>query len=104
MAYARDSYEDLGGDKAKSVLVLDNPFGPITSKHVVEPMFEISRHYNVQMICLSNISNSDIVCCFDLVIRAIVKRLNFGQREQLTHEGNEKIEHGFYRSEQIRFF
>lgn len=103
MAYTRDGCDDMGG-KNKSVLVLDNPFGPISSRHVLEPMFEISRNYNVQMICLSDISKSDIVSCFDLVIRAVVKQFALSSKEQLTHEGNETIEHGFYRSEQLSLF
>ena len=67
-------------------------------------MFEISRNYNVQMICLSDISKSDIVSCFDLVIRAVVKQFVLSSKEQLTHEGNEIIEHGFYRAEQLNLF
>lgn len=104
MAYTRDGYDDLDGKSNRSVLILDNPFGPISSKHVLEPMFEISRNYNVQMICLSDISKSDIVSCFDLVIRAVVKQFALSSKEQLTHEGNESIEHGFYRSEQMNLF
>lgn len=101
MAYTRDD-ADRGNDR--SVLILDNPFGPISSRHVLEPMFEISRTYHVQMICLSDISKSDIVSCFSLVIRAVVKRFALSSREQLTHEGNEAIEHGFYRAEQLTLF
>ena len=67
-------------------------------------MFEISKNYRVQMICLSDISKSDIVSCFNLVIRAIVRQYAFGSKEQLTHDGNESIEHGFYRSEQINLW
>lgn len=103
MSYTRDGYDDPEG-KSRSVLILDNPFGPISSRHVLEPMFEISRNYHVQMICLSDISKSDIVSCFELVIRAVVKRFALSSREQLTHEGNEMIEHGFYISEQLDLF
>ena len=101
MAYARDNVDEVGCKGNTSVLVLDNPFGPISSKHMLEPMFAISRNYHVQMICLSDLSKSDIVSCFDLVIRAVVKKLALSTREQLTHEGDEAIEHGFYRSEQL---
>ena len=101
MAYARDNVDEVGSKGNTSVLVLDNPFGPISSKHMLEPMFAISRNYHVQMICLSDLSKSDIVSCFDLVIRAVVKKLALSTREQLTHEGDEAIEHGFYRSEQL---
>ena len=101
MAYAREEQGDFDGKNNRSVLILDNPFGPISSKHVLEPMFEIAKNYKVQMICLSEISKSDIISCFNLVIRAIVKQFTFSNKEQLTHEGNESIEHGFYRSEQM---
>lgn len=104
MSYTRDGYDAQDGKNNRSVLILDNPFGPISSKHVLEPMFEISRNYNVQMICLTDISKSDIVSCFDLVIRAVVKKFALSSKEQLTHEGNESIEHGFYRSEQMNLF
>jgi len=104
MAYTRDQDSDMGEKNNRSVLILDNPFGPISSKHVLEPMFEISRNYKVQMICLSDISKSDIVSCFDLVIRAVVKQFALSTKEQLTHDGNEMIEHGFYRSEQMNIF
>lgn len=103
LAYAADG-EGLEGSALRRVLVLDNPFGPISSRHVLEPMFEIARSYQIQMICLSDISKSDILSCFDLVIRAIVKTSATGEREQLTHQGNERIEHGFYRSEQMNLF
>lgn len=103
MAYARDGYDDMTGER-RSVLILDNPFGPISSRHVLEPMFAIAKNYHVQMICLSDISKSDIVSCFELVIRAIVKRFTLSSKEQLTHEGNERIEHGFYRAEQCSMF
>ena len=103
MAYTRDSLDANGDKYNRSVLILDNPFGPISSKHVLMPMFEISKKYGVQMICLSDISKSDIVTCFDIVIRAVVRQFALSGREQLTHDGNEAIEHGFYRSEQIRF-
>ena len=104
MAYTRDDPNEIGSKQNKSVLILDNPFGPISSKHVLEPMFDISRNYHVQMICLSHIGNSDVVSCFSLVIRAVVKRFALSTKEQLTHEGNEQIEHGFYRAEQINLF
>lgn len=95
---------DLGGIRDKdlrSVLILDNPFGATSSKHILDPMFAIAKHFRVQMICLSDINKSDVINCFDIVIKAIVKRISMGSNELLTHEGNEAIEHGFYRSEQL---
>lgn len=65
-------------------------------------MFEIAKQFRVQMIFISDISKQDILNCFDLVIKAVVKKLALSNVESLTHDGNEGIEHGFYRSEQIR--
>ena len=90
-------------DKAlRSVLILDNPFGPISSAHVLDPMFEMAKKLKVQLICFSNITKTDITSRFDTVIKAIVKPLAFNL-ELLTHEGNEAIEHGFYRKELTLF-
>ena len=105
MTYARDNCGDgMDSRNNSSVLVLDNPFGPITSQHVLQPMFEISRRYNVQMICLSDIDKTDVRSCFRVVIKAIVKRLALSSKEQLTHDENEMVEHGYYKSEQIELF
>ena len=51
------------------------------------------------MICLSDINKSDVINCFDIIIRAIVKKRQMSTGEILTHEGNENIEHGFYRAQ-----
>ena len=53
------------------------------------------------MICLSDINKTDVINCFDIVIKAIVKKRPMSNREILTHEGNEQMEHGFYRAEQM---
>jgi hypothetical protein len=99
--YSRGNGIDINDKKLTNVLILDNPFGAVSSGHLLKPMFEIARHFRVQLICLSDIDKVDIVSNFDIVIRAAVRPLRFSNQEILTHEGNEKIEHGFYRSQQI---
>lgn len=64
-------------------------------------MFAIARHFRVQMVCLSDINKSDVINCFDIVIKAIVKKRSMSSSELLTHEVNEVIDHGFYRAEQL---
>lgn len=88
--------------ESTGVLILDNPFGATSSSHILEPMFELARHFHVQMICLSAIDNSNVVKCFDQVIQVKVKRRIMSSLESLEHEGNEKIEHGYYRAEQMK--
>ena len=101
MNYTRGDFGSIRDKDLRSALILDNPFGATSSKHILVPMFAIAKHFRVQMICLSDINKSDVINCFDIVIKAIVKKRPMSNNELLTHEGNESIEHGFYRSEQL---
>lgn len=96
MNYTRSS-AGIVSKNAKSVLILDNPFGKITSAHLLRPMFDIAKHFNVQLICLSDINKSDVINCFECVIKLVIKSQNLSNFEIMTHEGNEKIEHGYYK-------
>ena len=96
MNYTRSS-AGLVSKNVGSVLILDNPFGKITSAHLLKPMFDIAKHFNVQLICLSDINKSDVVGCFDCVIKLVIKAQNLSNFEIMTHEGNERIEHGYYK-------
>ena len=99
--YLRSDYGDINDKSLTSVLILDNPFGAVSSGHLLKPMFEIANHFRVQLICLSDLNKADITVCFENFIKATVKPLKYSNIEMLTHEGNEAIEHGFYRSEQM---
>lgn len=105
MNYTR-SNAGLVDKNAKSVLVLDNPFGSITSAHLLKPMFDITKRFNVQLICFSDINKSDVVNCFENVVKLTVKKQILSNRAIMTHEGNERIEHGFYKSiyDQMKLF
>lgn len=96
MNYTRAT-EGIVSKNTKSVLILDNPFGKITSAHLLKPMFDIAKHFSVQLICLSDINKSDVINCFDCVIKLVIKAQNLSNFEIMTHEGNEKIEHGYYK-------
>lgn len=101
MNYTRGDLGSIHDKDLRSALILDNPFGATSSKHILVPMFAIAKHFRVQMVCLSDINKSDGINCFNVVIKAIVKKRSMSDNELLTHEGNEFIEHGFYRSEQL---
>ena len=101
MNYTRGGAGIINEKERHSVLILDNPFGATSSRHILVPMFAIATHFRVQMICLSDINKTDVINCFDIVIKAVVKKRPMSNHELLTHEGNELIEHGFYRSEQL---
>lgn len=99
--YTRGSVGGIQDKELRSVLMLDNPFGTTSSRHILMPMFAIAKHFRVQMICLSHINKTDVMNCFDIVIQAIIKKRALQNQEILTHEGNEQMEHGYYRSEQM---
>lgn len=96
MNYTR-SVSGVLSKENRSVLILDNPFGKITSAHLLKPMFDIAKHFNVQLICLSDINKSDVISCFDCVIKLVIKQQSLSSFEIMTHEGNERIEHGYYK-------
>ncbi len=94
----------MGGGKKSSVLILDNPFGAITSAHLLEPMFRIAADFRVQMICLSDISKCDVTECFDSVIKATIRSNAFSNLELLEADTAELVERAFFRSEQVSLF
>lgn len=67
--------ENLLGDNMDSkVLIMDNPFGPITSEHLLKPLFEIAKKYNTQMICLSDLKEHTIFDRFNLIYSLNIER------------------------------
>lgn len=51
------------------------------------------------MICLTHITQNDVVKCFDFIIKAFTKKIAMSSKELLTHESNGETEimnHGFY--------
>lgn len=96
MNYSRSASGVVNKD-VKSVLLMDNPYGRITTKELLKPLFMISKRFNIQIISLSDIDKSEVSNSHDcnIVIRHTSNRL--GDLEIMTHNDNEKIEHGFYK-------
>lgn len=69
-------------------------------------MFDLAKYFNVQLICLSDINKSDVINCFENVIKLVIKEQNLSNYGIMTHEGNERIEHGYYKimNGQMRLF
>lgn len=70
ISYSRRSMRgsDIFGKKEESkVLIMDNPFGAITSGHLLKPLFDIAEKYNTQLICLSDIKQGSVINSFNLV-------------------------------------
>lgn len=43
----------IGNENPSTILLLDNPFGKASGKHVLDPIFEIADKLNFQLICFA---------------------------------------------------
>lgn len=106
-------YEAFNRSQESKVLIMDNPFGPITSGHLLKPMFDIAKKYNTQLICLSDIKQGSVVNSFDLIYMIKIRQ-NMMQEDYLELEPvmlkdlkqDEKLEnaHFYGKVEQMSLF
>ncbi|MGN0614475.1 MAG: hypothetical protein ACI4JB_11325 [Porcipelethomonas sp.] len=99
MNYSRGISEAL--KQSSGVLILDNPFGPISSSHLLNPMFDIAKKFHIQLICLTHLGNAEIVRCFTNVYQLKLKVLPLSKMEVLEAKPMQHLEYAFYRSEQL---
>lgn len=120
MSYTRTSMkfsDDYERNKDTKVLVMDNPFGPISSEHLLKPLFNIAKKYNTQLICLTDLKQNSIMNCFNLIYMIKIRQNVLGTSEylqlekQINNESlverDEKLEKAVFKAqevEQIRLF
>lgn len=102
MNYTRSLTSNLS--TTSGVLILDNPFGPISSRHLLEPMFHIARHFHIQLICLTHLGTADVTSFFNMVYQLRSKSLPLSNMEILEAEAKQHMEHAYYLSEQLSLF
>ncbi|WP_262174168.1 hypothetical protein [Saccharococcus sp. Marseille-Q5394] len=103
MSYTRTSMkfeDDYKRNTDTKVLIMDNPFGPISSEHLLRPLFEIAKKYNTQLICLTDLKQNSIMNCFNLIYMLKVRpnisdtaeylQSELQMREGFTEESMEK--------------
>jgi len=111
IAYTRArTLEAVGADSGADtrVLVMDNPFGPISSEHLLNPLFEIARKHRTQLICLTDLKQNSIMNCFNLIYMLKVRNSAIGSNEYLKFEefirdqsavqNDEKLEKAVFRA------
>jgi hypothetical protein len=108
ISYSRKnaSNSDIFKKKEESkVLIMDNPFGPITSGHLLKPMFDIAKKYDTQLICLSDIKESAVLNSFNLVYMIKIRENTMKQEYLEVQENNyggfkvsEKLEMAYFYS------
>ena len=115
MTYTRTrNIEAMGADPDTDtrVLIMDNPFGPISSEHLLEPMFEIAKKHRTQLICLSDLKQNSIMKRFNLIYMLKVRTGAIDGKEYLKFEEHvrdenalqidEKLEKAIYRASEFK--
>jgi hypothetical protein len=115
MAYTRArAMEEAGADAEADtrVLLMDNPFGPISSEHLLGPLFEIARRHRTQLICLSDLKQNSIMNCFNLIYMLKVRSAAIGSNEYLRFEevirdesairDDERLEKAVFRTSEVK--
>ncbi len=105
--------EAIGGDPETDtrVMIMDNPFGPISSEHLLVPMFEIAKKHRTQLICLTHLKDNSIMKCFNLIYMLKVRMSAVGGKEYLKTEEiirdqelithDEKLEKALYHASEL---
>jgi hypothetical protein len=107
MSYTR-GYQ-LSRKQSGKVLVMDNPFGPVSSEHLLEPLFKIAKTYDAQLICFTHINTSAITSQFDLIYSLRVVRDAGSSQEHVdvkltkdVRSGVESLESGLFETGEIQ--
>lgn len=114
MSYTRTSMkyvDDYQRNTDTKVLIMDNPFGPISSEHLLKPLFQIAKKYNTQLICLTDLKQNSILNCFNLIYMIKIRQNVFGTNEYLqleqqikddsTIQKDEKLEKAIFKVEEV---
>ncbi len=104
MSYTRTSMkyaDDYERNKDTKVLIMDNPFGPISSEHLLKPLFNIAKKYNTQLICLTDLKQNSIMNCFNLIYMIKIRQNVLGTSEYVQLEKQIKNDDEFEKDERL---
>jgi hypothetical protein len=89
MSYTRTSRrvtDNYRRNEDTKVLIMDNPFGPITSAHLLQPLFQIAKRYKTQLICLTDIKSNSVWDCFSVIYMLKIRTNALRNKEYVTVE------------------
>lgn len=90
LSYANNE-DGLGRKKESSkFLIMDNPFGKMSSAHLVAPFIEIAKKYNTQLICFTGIKESEVLNEFDNIYHLRLDRVPGTKINVLSSTNNKK--------------
>ena len=93
MTYMRQDDTDIFADRWESkVLLMDNPFGQTSAKHILDPLMAMARKTHTQIIALSGLGDEAIYGCFDNIyvlslISSKLREISYLKGEHLRGEG-----------------
>ncbi|PKM74892.1 MAG: hypothetical protein CVU92_04130 [Firmicutes bacterium HGW-Firmicutes-17] len=112
--YTRNkAMESSGFEKyeASKSFIIDNPFGKMSSFHLLDILVKIAERFNSQMICLSDLSQSSITTIFSVIYQLKLKKAKYSNHTYLqttdyrTSDNvyrNEKLEHAYLKTKQVQ--
>ena len=77
------------GDRSKEsskVLIMDNPFGKISSEHLLKPVMEIAKKYNTQLLCFTAQKGDNIYNEFENIYHLNLELIRASKTRLLTAE------------------
>ncbi len=86
ISYTRDAtIRRMGQDtiNESKVIIMDNPFGKTSSEHLLNAIMDIAKTFNIQLICLSDLSQSSITNRFNLIFRLSIRKRMYSDTEVL---------------------
>lgn len=93
LAHIRRQME--GQPNSWKVLVADNPFGKASAGHVLDPIFEVARANQIQLLCFTAHKEESILRYFP-VVYSLQLRQTYGKEIMQA----EQLESGFYQREE----
>ena len=80
-------FEKTGSEKTletTKIFIIDNPFGKMSSTHLLKGLTDILAKFNVQAICLSDLSQSSITNQFNVIYQMSLKTGKYTEKFYLT--------------------
>ena len=86
----RDETDMFAQGNEGKVMIMDNPFGKLSSPHLLDPLMEVARKNNTQLICLTALSGSQIYEHFDNIYVLHLITAGMNQNRQYLIEKHTK--------------
>ena len=83
------------------VMIMDNPFARTSSEHLLKAVLDIARTFNIQLICLSDLSQSSITNRLNLIYTLSVRQKMYSDKEVLHIENIRKNKDGLEENERL---